>query len=553
MAVLAASSPKQQKAVDVFQEVEILILGGAMFGGKSYLASLLSVLYADDPNSRIAVFRNTLEMMKQGGGIIDTIQSVYDKIEDVCKLDISGNPPVGRIISGPGAGAKRGKGCKFNFLPMQHEKDMEKIRGGAYSLAIVEEAIPFFTREQIEMIMSRLRSESKHPSRMIITCNPSPKHFICDLIKDYYLDEEGYAIEERSGDIRYFYNHMGEYIWGNSKEEVYQIAEEAGAYENEHIPLSKEERINRIMSFSFVQLTAKDNPIGMALNPKYMAQLEAMDPVKKARNLYGNWFIEPENTGVFKRQWIRGENGERVIKLKDLPEGCTAMRGVDKAHSVPSEVNPNPDFTAISPLFLKDKNGFYYLLGNYLQECSDIPVRKSDKRILGRFRRLAGARDTLIAAQLNQDKDLSSLYKYSEPRLVIPKDSGAGTGDFNATVSLMVEKGIKVIKDKTAGNVSGKKLMDFLGFCNACENGMVFIVEESFINCPNGRETLDYIWKELEQFDGVTASTQLRKDDFVDAFSVAFNALASSKKPYQTIIRNQRRVETLSSGLNKRD
>ena len=95
--------------------------------------------------------------------------------------------------------------------------------------------------------------------------------------------------------------------------------------------------------------------------------------------------------------------------------------------------------------------------------------------------------------------------------------------------------------------------MDFLGFCNACENGMVFIVEESFINCPNGRETLDYIWKELEQFDGVTASTQLRKDDFVDAFSVAFNALASSKKPYQTIIRNQRRVETLSSGLNKRD
>lgn len=169
MAQLCASSPKQQKAVDTFHKVQILVLGGAVFGGKSYLASMLSAIYADDPNSRIGVFRNTLEMMKQGGGIIDTLQSVYRNIEDVCKLEVAGNPPVGRIVSGPGKGKGKGDGCRFNFLQMQHEKDMEKIRGGAYSLAIVEEAIPFFSQEQIEMIMSRLRSESRHESKMIIT------------------------------------------------------------------------------------------------------------------------------------------------------------------------------------------------------------------------------------------------------------------------------------------------------------------------------------------------------------------------------------------------
>lgn len=516
MSQLAPSSPKQQKAVDTFLKVQILVLGGAMFGGKSYLASMLSTLYADDPNSRIGVFRNTLDSMKQGGGIIDTLQSVYNKIEDVCKLEIAGNPPVGRIVSGPGAGKGRSGGCRFNFLPQQHEKDMEKIRGGAYSLAIVEEAIPFFTQEQIEMIMSRLRSESRHESRMIITCNPSPDHFICELIKDYYLDEEGYAIADRCGDVRYFYKLNGTYLWGDSREEVYDRVEALGGYI--HSNISKEERLKRILSFSFVQLTAEDNPIGVANNPGYMAYLEGMDEVKKARNLYGNWFIRPQNAGVFDRKWLR------KIPLSEVPRGCVAMRGVDKAHTVPSETNKTPDYTAISALMLKDESGFYCLLGNYLPECSD-EVKKDEKRVLGRYRRLAGARDRLLAKQMKYDKDQADLYGYTEPKIVVAKDSGA-IGDYHGTLSVMLENNIKVVKDSTISNVAGKKLLDFSQFCSAAQNGLVSIVEETF-----EKDTLDYIYKELEQFDGVTASTRTRKDDFVDAFSICFNALATAKRP----------------------
>jgi hypothetical protein len=203
------------------------------------------------------------------------------------------------------------------------------------------------------------------------------------------------------------------------------------------------------------------------------------------------------------------------------------MRGIDKAHALSSEVNPNPDFTAISPLFLKDEDGFYYLLGNYLPECSDDVVKHTDKKILGRFRRLAGARDILIAKQLCFDKEQAETYGYSEPKLAVPKDSGAGTGDYNSTIALMLEKGIKTVKDMTVSNVAGKKLLDFSQFTAACQNGLVHIVEETF-----DKDSLQYIYSELEKFDGVTKSTQTRKDDFVDAISIGFNAIVVAKRPF---------------------
>lgn len=254
-----------------------------------------------------------------------------------------------------------------------------------------------------------------------------------------------------------------------------------------------------------------------------MAYLEGLDPVKKARNLFGNWLIRPEGAGVFERKWLQPK------RLVDVPDGCISMRGVDKAHSVPSETYPNPDFTAISPLMLKDRDGFYYLLGNYIEECCDEPKKKSDKKVLGRFRRLAGARDTLIAKQLVHDKEVAERYGYTEPKLVVPKDSGA-VGDYHGTIALMLEKGVKTVKDMTVSNVAGKKLLDFSQFTSACQNGMVFIVEETF-----DKDSLNYILSELEKFDGVNKSTQTRKDDFVDSFSICFNAIVSSKRPYRTL------------------
>lgn len=495
----------------------------------SYLAATLSTLYAANPDSRIGVFRRTLGEMKQGGGIIDTFKAVYRPLESYCKLDIAGNPPVGKILTGPGAGDKRGDGCRIDFRQMDNEKDQEKVRGGAYSLAVIEEATPYFTQEEIEMVSSRLRpfGEGGMPSKMIITCNPLKDHFICKLIQDYYLDEEGYAIREHCGDVRWYYKYDNEYYWGDSAQEVVDIVDPMGAFS--FVELTEKEKLERITSFSFVQLTAKDNPIGMARDPKYMARLEGMDKVKKARNLYGNWFVEEEGGSVFQRKMIRGEKGERVKRLEDLPKGCVARRGVDKAYEECSDKNPDPDYTSISPLFLKDRDGLYWIMGNQHPDTTDKkPFKKSDKPVLGRFRKLPGERDNIITKQLKMDQANADLYGYSEPVVAIPKDSGGGSGDYHATVAKLTEEGIKVVKDKSIPNLPGKKMADFLGFTSACEQRLVYIIEETF-----DPDTLECWYKELEGFDG-TPSTRLKKDDQVDSTALGFNTVRESKRPYKT-------------------
>jgi len=490
--------------------------------------------------------------MKKGGAIIDTFRSVYRNLGDVCKLRVGGNPPLGKIIKGPGAGDGDDY-CRIDFIQMSKDADMESIRGAAFTLAIIEEALPDFTQEQIEMILARTRSNSdtgqEHPlgCKVLITGNPDPDHFLCELIKDFYLDENGDPIKERCGVLRYFYKFEGDYLWGDSKEEVYEKAESLGAYTHETVPLTKTERIARIMSFSFVQLTAKDNPIGLKNNPGYMAKLEAMDPIKKARNLYGNWFIREEESSFFKREWLRGVNGERVKRVSDIPLGCTAMRAVDCAHTQPHEGNLDPDFTAISPLILKDRDGFYWILGNYDNSLIDQPVRRSEVPVIGRVRRLAGERNNLIAKQGRMDVELSRVYKYAKPKMVAAKDNGGGASDFMSLMARLTEEGVSVLQDTTPSNVPGKKVKDFLGFAEAAQNGLINIVEDTF-----PPDTLEEYYKELEKFTG-KKSTRKIHDDWVDATSLCFNNLRDSKRPYKTLITNQQSVPTLSAGLLQRD
>lgn len=357
--------------------------------------------------------------------------------------------------------------------------------------------------------------------------NPVKDHFVCELIKDYYLDAEGYAIRERCGHVRYYYKHEADYYWGNSKQEVLDQVEPLGAFSYEE--LTQEEKLKRVTSFSFVQLTAKDNPIGMKANPNYMASLEALDKVKKARNLHGNWFIEEDGGSVFKRSMIRGDNGCRVKSRQDVPEGCVAIRGVDKAYSECSDKNADPDYTAISPKLLKDRNGFYWLLGEYHNDVTDkVPFKKSDNPVVGRFRKLPGERDELIRLQIETDNANREAYKHKEVHLALSKDSGGGSGDHYSTLALMTEHRIKVVEDKTISNVTGKKMTDFIAFTSACERGLVFIVEETF-----EPRMLEVWYKELEAFNG-EASTRLRKDDHVDAIALAFNCMTHLKRPYKT-------------------
>lgn len=233
--------------------------------------------------------------------------------------------------------------------------------------------------------------------------------------------------------------------------------------------------------------------------------------------------------------------------LQDIPKGCRAYRSLDVAHEAPHDKNKDPDYTALSPLILKDQDGYYWLLGNYHTGLIDKPAKASDHPVIGRVRRLAGDRNNCIAMQAKLDIELQETYGYSRPKFVITKDSGAGSGDYQSILTRLTEVGASVITDRSPNNVIGKKAKDFIDFAAAAENGLIRIVPETW-----PKDTLEAFLKELEAFDGVTKSTRTRKDDWVDATALCFNNLKSSARPYRTPNRNLSNTATLSAGILNR-
>ena len=492
--------------------------------GKSHLLQMLPLEFADCPKARCIMFRRNTDQLKGQGGLFELAGDIYQNLPK--KLQP-------RMVESR-LRAYFPSGAQVQWKHMEHEKDKFSHQGLQYTFVGFDEGTQF-EWSQIEYLSSRMRSKSKYPSRMVISCNPDPDHKICDLIKDYFLDEDGQPIEERAGHIRYYVRQDGEFYFASSKEEL---------GEKFNIPESKWH--SRILSFSFIPMTIKDNPVVLEENPEYEAFLLGLDPVEKARLYFGNWFARPEGNSFFKRQWLRGENGERVKRVEDIPSGCTAMRAVDCAHSEPHEGNRDPDFTALSPLMLKDRDGFYWLLGNYSDALIDQPNRPTEKPVIGRIRRLAGERNNLLAKQGRMDLDLAKTYKYQKPKFIAAKDNGAGSSDFTSLLARLVEDGISVQQDRSPSNVPGKKVKDFLGFTEAAENGLVFIVEETF-----DKKTLEEYYKELEKFTGENSTRKLH-DDWVDSTSMCFNNLRDAKRQYRTLNTNQQSNPTLSAGLLNR-
>lgn len=321
---------------------------------------------------------------------------------------------------------------------------------------------------------------------MVISCNPDPDHYL-RLMIDWYLDEDGYPIPERDGVIRYFIQMSGQYIWADTREEL---------IEKYKSPTFEPKPI----SFSFISALIYDNPLMIANNASYLAFLEGLNEVDKARLLYGNWNARPKGSTLFDWDWLK--------KADHVPYGALTVRSYDLAGTEPSDINTHPDYTA-SIKVSKDKNGFFYLSGDYHPLFTD-----SGSGVLGQMRKLSGARNQIMLRQAEQDgEDVS---------IIIPQDpNSAGKAVYEDLVKFFMEGGFKVKKDPVAHNKS--KMSRFEPFANAASNGLVYIVESSF-----DRTTLENIKMRLTSFTG-ERSTKLYKDDVPDCIATGVNYLNTAK------------------------
>lgn len=485
-------------------DADIVIYGGAAGSGKTHLMLLRPLLQIHDPKFNAIFFRRTGPQLSGAGSVWDEAKQLYLNFGARIREN-------DREVIFP-------SGAKLKFSHMEHEKNKLDHQGKQYTHIYFDEGT-HFTQGQITYLMSRLRSGAEVKSSMFISCNPDPDSFIAKLI-DWWLDDEGFPDKDKSGVIKFYGSVNNDIFFTDTEEEMAELHPEVCWIPN---PLTGEKVYVPPKTITFIGGTIFDNPALISSNPNYLAELNSLPQVEKDRLLHGNWYARPEGSSHFQRQWLP--------VVDKVPSKIVICRAWDKASTEPSEKNSHPDYTA-SIKMAKDRDGFYYLIGDFEKDNYDKKDCKHNK-VYGRFRERSGKRDVLIEKQAEHDGQ--------DCIVVFSQDPGsAGVTEFTESSKKLISKGFVVKKDPMP--TQSGKLTRYLPFSSAAENGLVSLVKNSF-----NPATLDMFFKENEAFDG-ERSSDYRKDDWPDSVASAFNFLASARvKSLAT--RNQQKRDTFAKDV----
>lgn len=299
---------------------DIVIYGGAAFGGKTFALLLETTRHSDNPQFGAVIFRRTTKQVKAEGGLWDTSEELFPLLEAQPNLSsLSWAFP---------------SGAKVTFAHLEHEKNKLDWQGAQVAMIGFDE-LTHFTAGQFWYLLSRNRSASGVAPYIRATTNPDPDSFVADLIAWWIDQETGYAIPERSGVVRWFVRYRNELVWADTPEEL----------QDQYPDLSPK-------SLTFIASSYKDNAIGMAKDPKYIANLDALTSVEREQLKLGNWKIRAAAGDYFKEEWFK--------IVERAPDGCRWVRYWDRAATEPNPQNPDPDYTAGVKLG-KSPDGNYYI------------------------------------------------------------------------------------------------------------------------------------------------------------------------------------------------
>lgn len=296
---------------------DIVLLGGANFGGKTYALLMEATRYVFNTRGfGSVIFRRTTKEVRGEGGLWDTSCEIY-----------------------PGMGGKaRESDLEWRFKPhnnrisfahMEHDGDRFGWAGAQIPMLGLDQA-EAFTATMFWYLFSRNRTAVARGIRPYtrMTANPDPDCFLAPML-EWWLEPSGYPDFDKSGVARWFVRWGDELIWGESPGEAKRLAANAGV-----------EDIGNIMpvSFTFIPALPDHNVIGLEMDPSYLSKLNALPRVERERLRKGNWKIRPAAGDYFRRAWCPfvEEEPERVKRR---------VRAWDLAGTKPSTSNPNPDWT----------------------------------------------------------------------------------------------------------------------------------------------------------------------------------------------------------------
>lgn len=453
--------PQEGKQTDFLNtKADICFYGGAAGGGKTFGLLLEMLRHYRNPNFVATIFRRTSAQFTRAGGMWDESQKIYSQIPGA-------EPKVSdHSWTFPHPTNKDLKGATIQMAHLEHDKDKLAYQGAQIPLVCFDE-LTHFTEAMFVYLMSRNRSANCGFRPYIrATTNPERDSWVKRWIS-WWLDDEGYAIEERSGVIRYFIRLEGEMIWEDSngvssREALFAQYGEAAGYDSP----------DQIKSFTFIPSKLSDNKLLMKNDPSYKGSLLSMDKLQKALLLDGNWNAKAESGTYFQRAW--------VDEVDFPPARLTSVRYWDRAATEVSNENPDPDWTVGLKMGICNE-GYYWVLG------------------MERFRKKPLGVQQGIVRTANLDGKGVRICLEEDP-------GGAGKSD--------VENLLRLVSsfDSRRRKVSKDKVTRFLPFSAACENGMVKVVKGDWNEA---------FYTELENFIGDDTG----HDDIVDTCSGAYNEL----------------------------
>jgi predicted phage terminase large subunit-like protein len=300
---------------------DIAIYGGSAGGGKTYALLLEALRNISKKGFGVVIFRKNLNQITKEGGLWDTAETIYPFVG-------------GRAVRGNLVYYFDAHGTKIQFAHIERDQDVLKWQGTQIPLICFDE-LTHFSKKQFFYMLSRNRSVSGVKPYVRATTNPDVDSWVREFI-DWWIDNDGLPIEERSGKLRWLVHLNNEYIWFNSKEEALE--------KYPHIPPK---------SVTFIPSTIYDNKILLENDPDYLSNLHALDRVEKQRLLYGNWNARLVSGDYFKKS---------DFELVDAhPKLTKIVRCWDLAGTEPSESNPDPDYT-VGLKVGKCEDGWFWVL-----------------------------------------------------------------------------------------------------------------------------------------------------------------------------------------------
>jgi len=455
MAAITKIQAQPRQLVFLSSSADIAIFGGSAGGGKTWSLLTEPLRHINNKNFGAVFFRRTIPEVTNEGGPWDEAGQIYPL------LNAKSNENEHQYSFA--------SGMRVTFAHMQHEKDKLNWKSSQIPLIIFDQ-LETFTETQFFYMLSRNRSMCGIDPYIRASCNPEPG-WLADFL-DWWIGEDGYAIPERSGIVRWMVRVNDVIQWADTKNEL--IEKYSGCNPK---------------SVTFILSTLYDNKVLMEKDPGYLANLQALPMIDRERLLGdpergGNWKIKPSAGKIFNRAWFV------PVDLKDIPPGGVMCRRWDFA-ATEKQLNKNdPDFTA-SCLMLFVRNAYYIL---------DVTAEQLQPSKI----------DPYFDNLTNQDaaRGMSEKRRYMARWEQEPGSAGKRES-WRTTVKLagIDAKGVPAIHDK---------LTNWKPFATMAENGYnIYIVKapwnELFLNHMHGQPELSH-------------------DDIADAAAGAYNDLVRESK-----------------------